>query len=271
MTVEPLSEPSGDGSRTGSTIEIPSELSGLIKRHYSQVFFDESLSDLEAMLFSLYLAEANAKKAGAEYAVCKDIFVSLGRKENNFKANVYLAKKKLLLVADGEILEYTAQGLKLVEKTLGTEHKAPVILVRSGEAFTAIKHFEEFLSTEVKAKEVFLCDPFVSPSTLYPFSALAGRASVLKLLTSNLFDESKFVDYCQRMEKEFGIEVQVRINRHIHDRYLLASNRCWSIGASIKDLGNKDTVVKEITEVAESMNELFLKRWDEADGERGQE
>lgn len=112
-----------------------------------------------------------------------------------------------------------------------------------------------------------LCDPYVSPSILYPFSALKGDLKILRILTSNIYDSDKFVDYRRKFEKEMKLVVEVRKSRQIHDRYLLAQGRCWSIGSSIKDLGNKDTIVKEITEVAESLTDLFAKRWAEAEAE----
>ncbi|HVP23483.1 MAG TPA: hypothetical protein VMS77_06175 [Conexivisphaerales archaeon] len=250
-------------------IDVPAEFSGLVRRHYDRILLDDSLSDLEAVLFSLNLAEFKAGTSGADYAECKRIFIGLGRREENFKVNIYLAKKKSLLVAKGDVLEFTVHGLRALEKVLGKDHRAPVFLIKSDEAFSAIKHFEEFLASDAKAADVSLCDPYVSPSTLFPFSALKGDLKTLRILTANIFDSEKFGEYRKKFEKEMKLVVEVRKSRHIHDRYLLAHGKCWSIGSSIKDLGNKDTIIKEITEVAESMSDLFSKRWAEA-GEEGE-
>jgi hypothetical protein len=51
------------------------------------------------------------------------------------------------------------------------------------------------------------------------------------------------------MENETGISVEVKVSGKIHDRYLISGDKCWSFGASLKDLGNKDTVIREISEV----------------------
>jgi hypothetical protein len=66
------------------------------------------------------------------------------------------------------------------------------------------------------------------------------------------------------MQKETGIVIEVKVNNKIHDRYLITGDKCWSFGASIKDLGNKDTTIREISEVTESMEEMFLERWKES-------
>jgi len=66
------------------------------------------------------------------------------------------------------------------------------------------------------------------------------------------------------MEREMRIIVEIKVNRRIHDRYLISGKKCWHFGASIKDLGNKDTTIKEISEVVTSMKEIFKERWQEA-------
>jgi hypothetical protein len=58
---------------------------------------------------------------------------------------------------------------------------------------------------------------------------------------------------------------EIKINKKIHDRFIICGDMCWSIGSSIKDLGNKDTIVREINEVAFSLRHLFLQRWDEGE------
>ena len=64
-------------------------------------------------------------------------------------------------------------------------------------------------------------------------------------------------------EREYGIKVEIRINKKIHDRFIIAGNKCWHIGTSIKDLGNKDTIIKDLSEVCDSLRYLFEERWNE--------
>ncbi len=252
------------GKSTEVVVDIPPEMSGLVHRYHDRTLVDDSLSDLDTILLALFLIEGKRKKTGVEYDQCKNLFVRFGRKEENFKANIYLAKKKSLVEPNNGILNLTIDGLKQIRKLLGQVDKSPVRVIKSGQNFTAIKLLEEFLLEEINSKDVMLCDPYVSSSTLFPLSILKGKVSSIKILTSNIQDGDKFNDYLARMKKETGISIEVKLSRKIHDRYLLSGDKCWSFGASIKDLGNKDTTIREINEVTSSMKELFLERWDES-------
>ncbi len=246
------------------TLTIPPEISGLIHEYYDRLLADESLADLDVILLSLYLIESKNKKAGVKYEDSKNLFVLLGRKEENFKANIYLAKKKNFIEAKDTILNFTINGLKRIRTLLGQVGKTPVYVIKSGQSFSAIVLFEKFLSTEIDAEELLLCDPHISASTLFPFATLTGKVKTIKVLTSNIYDNSKFEGYRDKMQRETGINIDIRVSRKIHDRYLISKERCWTIGSSIKDLGNKDTTIREISEVANSMRELFIERWNEA-------
>jgi predicted PolB exonuclease-like 3'-5' exonuclease len=74
----------------------------------------------------------------------------------------------------------------------------------------------------------------------------------------------KFNDYKKKFEKETGTKIEIRKNLKIHDRWLICGDKCWSIGSSIKDLGNKDTLIKELDGVTSSLTDLFQLRWDES-------
>jgi hypothetical protein len=56
----------------------------------------------------------------------------------------------------------------------------------------------------------------------------------------------------------------VKTNKKIHDRYLISGDRCWSFGTSIKDLGNKDSIIREISEIVYTLRGVFDERWNEA-------
>ncbi len=246
-----------------SKIEIPLEISGLMHEHHDRLLADESLADLDVILLSLYLIESKNKKAGVKYDASKNLFVLLGRKKANYKANIYLAKKQNLIEAKDTILNFTIKGLKRIRTLLGQVEKTPVYVIKSGQSFSAIMLFEKFLSTEINAEELLLCDPHISASTLFPLATLKGKVKTINILTSNIYDSSKFEAYRDKMQKETGANIDVRVSRKIHDRYLISNDRCWTIGTSIKDLGNKDTTIREISEVSNSMRELFIERWSE--------
>jgi hypothetical protein len=243
---------------------FPPEFSGLFHRHVDRVLVDDSLSDLDVILLSVYLIENNNKKAGVDYNECKQLFTDLGRREVNFKANIYNAKKMSLIVEKDTKLFLAIGGLKRIRKLLGQIGKSPVHVIKSGQNFSAIKLLEEFLSQEITPGELLLCDSYVASATLFPLSVLKGKTSTIRILTSKVQDEDKFKDYEVKFEKETAITVAVRVSTRIHDRYLISGDKCWSFGASIKDLGNKDTTIKEISEVTISMKDLFTERWNES-------
>ena len=110
---------------------------------------------------------------------------------------------------------------------------------------------------KIEPGELRVCDPHISASTLFPFSTIGRKASALKILTSNIYDRPKFDDYGRKLTKETGVTLDVRVSQRVHDRYLISGKKCWSIGASVKDLGNKDCIIREISEVTGLMAQLF--------------
>jgi hypothetical protein len=61
------------------------------------------------------------------------------------------------------------------------------------------------------------------------------------------------------------ISVQIKRDSNIHDRYLICGIKARAIGSSIKDLENKDTLVREISEIASPLTNLFSFRWGEGE------
>ncbi|MEM2125725.1 MAG: hypothetical protein QXQ53_04940 [Candidatus Methanosuratincola sp.] len=239
-------------------------LSGLLREYYGQLLAEDSLSDLEVILLSLYIITNEKHKPEASYDEVKTKFVSLGRKVENFRANLSNAKKNNLVNVKDSSISFLPRGLKKVEMMIGKIEKLPVYIIKAGEQFTGIKRFEEFLK-ELDDGEILLVDPYVSPNTLFPFSILKGKLRVFKILTSNIYEEDKFREYKKKFEREINAILEVRINKKPHDRYLICGNKCWSIGTSIKDFGNKDTILHEMSEVKDSLQDLFDSRWNEAE------
>jgi len=239
--------------------------SGLFHEYRGKYLADDSLSDVDVLLLCLHIGGEYKQAYEIEYELAKDIFVNLGRKKENFRKAVYSSRKKGYIDKKDKKLIILVKGVKRLEKILGQLHKVPVFIIKSGEHFTAIKKFERFLLEEIEDEEIWLCDPYLAPSTLFPFTIMKGRIRKINILTSNIQEIEKFKNYKKRLEKETGIKVEVKINRKIHDRYIIAGEKCWWIGTSLKDLGNKDTVIKEVSEVWHSLKQLFIERWNEGE------
>ena len=245
--------------------ELPEEATGLFHKNYDRILADDSLSDKDVLLLAIYLLERENKEAGVHYAQCKQLFISLGRKAYpNYAVNIHNATKEGLIEQKDSVLFFLSTGLKQVQDLLGLVQKKPVYVIKSGQNFTASKRLEEFLTQEIRSEDLLLCDSYISSSTLFPFSVLTPKLKSMKILTFQVHDPDKFREYRNKMQLEYGILLEVKISKKIHDRYLITADKCWSFGASIKDLGNKDTIIREISEVTESMKELFSERWSES-------
>lgn len=243
---------------------FPGRLSGLFHKYQDTYLVDDSLSNPGVLLLCIHIIDERNKKSGSKYEHVKELFISLGRRENNFNVAVTRAKQRIWIELKDNCFFIRIRGLKKMEKILGEVGKAPVYIIKHGQYFKAIKLFEQFLSEEIDGEEVLLCDSYISPSTLFPFSILKGGIKSIKILTSNVYDSSKMKAYKTKMEKDMKISVEVKTNQKIHGRFLISGDKCWSIDASIKDLGNKDATIKEISEVTSSMKDLFSERWDES-------
>ena len=246
-------------------LDIPENLTGITHRYHERYLADNSLSDVDVVLLSVHFIEYNNKKSGASYVEVKKLFVALGRKEQpNFAVAFHRAKKQNFIEDSDGIVRFQIRGIKHIERILGLVGRAPVFLIKAGQSFSAVKLFEEFLIGEVKEPEILLCDSHISPSTLYPFSVLKGTLRTLKILSSNVYESEKLNEYKEKLRKEANVLVDIRQSYKIHDRYLVSGKSCWGIGTSIKDLGNKDTVISELPSVASSLSALFIERWAES-------
>jgi hypothetical protein len=246
-------------------IKVPEELSGLFYRNYDRVLLDDSVSDKDALLLAVHVIEEQNGKAGVPYTECKGLFISWGRmKETNFHVAVHRCIRESLIERRDDLLYFLVGGIKRIRELLGQTGKAPVYIIKSGQHFTSVKLLEEFLLKEVTSSELLLCDPYISASTLHPFTVLKGKVSSIKILTTNVEDPCKFKNYIARMNKETKIYTEVKTNKKIHDRYLISGDRCWSFGTSIKDLGNKDSIIREISEIVYTLRGVFDERWNEA-------
>lgn len=245
---------------------IPDNVTGLLHPYQERLLADDSLRDIDVLMLALYLWENERQKTGANYEELKNSFIQFGRKERpNFGVAIHEAKKQNLIDQDERTkdIRFKIRGLKNLELIIGLNGKAPVRLIKAGQTFSAIKLFEEFLSTEVDHCPVVLCDSHISPATLFPFSQLK-RDTAMRILSSNLYDQDKFTSYLEKMKKENHLSIEVRKTFKPHDRYIIAGEKVWSIGTSIKDLGNKDTLIIELAGVTSSLKDLFEQRWNEA-------
>lgn len=233
----------------------------IFHEYHGEYLINDTLSDSDVLVIALFLREGLKKYPEADKV--KLAYLSLGRAFSTWDNAVKHATKDNLVEARGGCLFMLIAGLKRVEDIFGlsgTKH----YIFKSGKTFSAQKQFEDFLKAEIEKGEILLCDPYIDPSTLYPFLELLSKTDTLKILSSNISQKEKFETCLKRLQEERGNLVQVKINQKLHDRYLISGSKCWLIGTSIKNLGNKDCIIKETSEIAQSLTELFWERWKES-------
>lgn len=238
-------------------------LRGFFHEYLDRIYADNFLSDLDVLLLTIYIIDQKQEKAGASYEECKSLFELFGRRY--FKQAVYHAQKNSYIEKKNRTLYFSIKGVKKLKELLGEKYESPVYVIKAGETFSGMRLFEEFLARETKGDEILLCDPYISSSTLHPFTCLKGKVRSIKILTTNISEVEKFHEYKKKFERETQISIQIKQNRSIHDRYLIFGDKAWSIGSSIKDLGNKDTLIKDISEVKHSLINIFSFRWREGE------
>lgn len=238
-------------------------LTGLLHAYGGGFLADDGLTDVEVIVVGLYLSEKQRGQAGIGYNDLRSVFVQLGRKEQSFKVAIHRAKADGLIEDRESEIRFLIGGLRKAQKLLGEVGKSTTHVVKAGQSFTAIKLFEDFLRADVRGPVLRVCDAYAAPGTLHPFSILKGGLKEILLLTSKVSEGEKLEAYTKKFHDETGIAITIRTNPRIHDGYLLADSGAWSIGSSIKDLGNKDTVIQKLEGVGDSLLQVFEERWRE--------
>ncbi len=112
--------------------------------------------------------------------------------------------------------------------------------------------------------EIFLCDSYISSSTLKLFSTFKGKIKKVKILTLKITEnKAKFILNKSLCEVQLGMEFEIKENPNVHDRFILYSyrNKCIMIGTSLNRLGNKDTTIIDDGKAFKDKMKLFSERW----------
>ena len=240
-------------------------VSDLFIQNQDRYFLKEETSNKEALIISTFMISNRIKKAIVPRKEVEQLYFLLGRKKDSFRKNLFtLCKEGVLEYTESSIM-LLVRGLNFINKIIGKISKSKVLIIKSGSNFSALSEFEKFLEEEIKGEVLKIIDSHIDPNTLHPLISISNKhIQEIKILTSEVYEKEKLIDYLKKFEKESGVKIQIKINQRIHDRIILSKNSCWSVGTSIKDLGNKDSLIKEIKEVKEYMEELFDERWKES-------
>ena len=122
------------------------------------------------------------------------------------------------------------------------------MVIPPGEPYSGSLRLKEILqSVQGYAK---IIDPYVDETTL-EFLFQIPENLPIKLMTENTGGgekEKQFKRACQRFKTERS-QYQVRKCRPglIHDRFILTKTQGWSVGSSLKDIGKRLSMIKEMS------------------------
>jgi hypothetical protein len=242
----------------------------LIHEFQDKLLIDDKPSDKNALLISLYMCCNAERLSEIPYDEVKKAFVALGRKEVNFPQNLHNAKDEELVsereVDKDKLLGLKIKGLKTVKDLLGESIGAKTWIVESGKVYSGKKLFQELVISNI-GPTAKICDPYCGTRTLDLVHGIKQKCKI-SLLTQIIEQKETFKrelnDFCKEF-KDLEIEVRIFNGKTLHDRYIISGDNCWSIGSSLKDLGNKDTTITKLEEeVRYAIEEMFDNRWREA-------
>lgn len=241
-----------------------------VTEFHDKLLLDNELTDSKAILICIYMSSYKSKSAEVGYAEVKNRFLEFGRKFNNFKVNLHNLKKQdqvsEKVVGESKNLLLTTTGLKTIKELVGEVEGVKTYLIEAGKQYSGKKLLQQILSNNI-GFFMYICDPYVGSRTL-DFLTMIDKTCKVRILTQTIENKNNFERELKDFKKEFpAIDVEVRVfsGKALHDRFIITDNSYWSVGSSLKDLGNKDTIVSKLgDEVKDALLETFENRWQES-------
>lgn len=141
---------------------------------------------------------------------------------------------------------------------------ASAILIDPSRALTSIRAVEEILRS--LRGGIRVCDAYVDSKTLDYMAEMKGATGV-QLLTENVQDSSRLKRDLAAFEKEYGFPIELRVSPpgRLHDRYVLHADGMLLVGASLKDIGKKQSMIVALsTSVSSEVERGFGRAWHDA-------
>lgn len=207
------------------------------------------VQDTRAFLSSISLSKRNLREPSSSMLIVK-----LDKAQEFVRLNTRIRRTIMALRGiSGKSLIYNKDIRQTIKETI----------IPPGEPFTSsLKLKEIFRSVQGYAK---IIDPYVNETTL-EFLIHIPKDLPIKILTAYTGGKER-ERQLKRACKKFKIErPQLRIRKCeqklIHDRFLLTQGRGWSIGSSLKDIGKKLSMIKEVsTQTKHEAEKIFDQIW----------
>jgi len=154
-----------------------------------------------------------------------------------------------------------------LEKVLESEQVPLEAIYPSGTPYNAYKDIKDIII--LAANKLIIVDPYVDGSVVTLFEN-AKPSVAIQVLTRNMQGDFQLAaqKFKQQREKAGHGSLEVRKDKgDFHDRFIVADEKFFHVGASIKDAGTK---VFAINEIEDSLNKSVLgenisKAWDAAE------
>jgi hypothetical protein len=195
----------------------------------------------------LWALTAAKIESGSDLLSCAEISDALAD-----RCGIAMSRQKVAAIIEGE----RASGAVLVVRRGSATYfrvmqsgeaeilrnSSKPIFIDPAKALSSIRSVEEVLGS-LKG-DFRVCDTYVDSRTL-DFLARIEKATTIKLLTENIQNSSRLKRDLQAFEKEHSIPVETRISvaGQLHDRYVLHSDGILVVGASLKDIGKKQSMI----------------------------
>jgi hypothetical protein len=116
------------------------------------------------------------------------------------------------------------------------------VFLPAGSTHDAYVEIRKVCSTATRS--IMIVDSYVD-DTLWPLLKNLSATVAVHILTAQM--KSDFALEGKKFAVQHGNSVEVRTTKSYHDRFILIDGaKCWHLGASIKDAGNKAFLISEI-------------------------
>jgi hypothetical protein len=151
----------------------------------------------------------------------------------------------------------TGKGIAAIEGKEYSEFTEGEYLVNKGEVFTA---YQRIISIMKQARsQLRIIDPYIDSSLLEMICSLSPEIKV-KIISMNF--QGDFNIALKKIQRQRG-NIEVKKSNHFHDRFIINDNNaCYHLGASIKDAGNRVTLIgKKEEDIMRKMIQEFDSIW----------
>lgn len=238
---------------------------------YDTIYIDEKkLAIKERFIFAIYMLCHKNKKSIIDKRDVHELFRLLGNisKENSssyFNRYLKLNKKEGYIIEEKDGLSLSVKGFQKIKEILSDESPVKTFVIKKGEYYTGKRLAQELIFNKLNGT-IRICDPYIAIRTFDLFTEIK-QAVEIRILTSTIESENTLKNYLNDFQKQYNHKIIIKKvqNKEIHDRYLIFNNTAISFGTSLKDIGNKDTIISYLPEdIIEALVELFEIRWNDA-------